>query len=77
MKKLIIDEDFCKGCGLCVIACPLELITSGGQGKVNKQGYPLAQISDANQEKVYGMFGLVPACVLTVLFLYISPKRLI
>lgn len=49
VKKLIIDEDYCKGCGLCVIACPLELITIGE--KVNKQGYPLAQISDANQER--------------------------
>lgn len=49
MKKLVIDEEFCKGCGLCVIACPLELITLGK--KVNKQGYPLAQISDANQIK--------------------------
>ncbi len=47
VEKIIIDEEFCKGCGLCVIACPLKLITLGR--KFTKQGYPLAQISEEGQ----------------------------
>lgn len=47
MDKIIIDEVFCKGCGLCVVACQLKLITLGK--KFTKQGYPLAQISEDGQ----------------------------
>jgi 2-oxoglutarate ferredoxin oxidoreductase subunit delta len=47
VKKIIIDEDFCKGCGLCIVACPHKLITLGQ--KFTKQGYPLAQISENDQ----------------------------
>jgi 2-oxoglutarate ferredoxin oxidoreductase subunit delta len=47
VEKIIIDEEFCKGCGLCVIACPLKLITLGK--KFTKLGYPLAQISQEGQ----------------------------
>ncbi len=38
MQKLKFSEDLCKGCGLCVSACPkkiLELDTS----RVNGKGY--------------------------------------
>ncbi|MEZ4599273.1 MAG: ferredoxin family protein [Syntrophotaleaceae bacterium] len=49
MKKIIIDEDFCKGCGLCVLACPFKLLTIGR--KYNKHGYPLAQIEDEEQAR--------------------------
>ncbi len=38
MQKLKFSEDLCKGCGLCVSACPkkiLELDTS----RVNSKGY--------------------------------------
>jgi 2-oxoglutarate ferredoxin oxidoreductase subunit delta len=47
VKKILIDEDFCKGCGLCVVACPQKLITLGKQH--NKQGYLLAQINEDGQ----------------------------
>lgn len=38
MPKVVIDQDRCKGCGLCVHACPknvLELLAE----KLNKKGY--------------------------------------
>jgi 2-oxoglutarate ferredoxin oxidoreductase subunit delta len=49
VKKILIDEEFCKGCGLCAEACPKKLLKIGR--KLNKQGYPLVEIDQAGQEK--------------------------
>jgi len=37
MPKIEIDELRCKGCGLCVIACPKKLIALSNQ--INSHGY--------------------------------------
>ena len=39
--KIVIDTERCKGCGLCVVACPKEIIVISG--KSNKNGYFPAQ----------------------------------
>jgi 2-oxoglutarate ferredoxin oxidoreductase subunit delta len=49
VKKIIIDEEFCKGCGLCVEVCPKKLLKIGS--KLNKQGYPLVEIDECDQDK--------------------------
>ncbi len=38
MAKLIIYEDTCKGCGLCMAACPKNLLAIR-KDKLNKKGY--------------------------------------
>ena len=45
MAKLTFLTDRCKGCGLCVDACPLGLIIIE-KDKINKKGYAPATISD-------------------------------
>lgn len=40
-----IQSDRCKGCGLCVIACPVEIIALLTD-TVNAKGYPPATIVD-------------------------------
>jgi NAD-dependent dihydropyrimidine dehydrogenase PreA subunit len=35
--RIDIHEDECKGCGLCVLACPPEVITLGD--RLNSRGY--------------------------------------
>jgi 2-oxoglutarate ferredoxin oxidoreductase subunit delta len=40
MPKIIIDETRCKGCGLCTIACPRNLVAMSE--KPNSLGYTVA-----------------------------------
>lgn len=39
---IVVDEERCKGCNLCVVACPLDLL-SLAEKAVNKKGYRFAQ----------------------------------
>ncbi len=42
----IIDEDRCKGCGLCVAACPAHILRIA-EGRFNAKGYRPVEVSDA------------------------------
>lgn len=44
MTKLTFKTDLCKGCGLCVLACPKKLITLD-EKTVNAKGYHPAGIT--------------------------------
>jgi len=50
MAHILINEARCKGCGLCTIACPKNLITL--EDTPNSLGYTLAVFS--NPEKCTG-----------------------
>ena len=45
MVKLTIDESRCKGCGLCVRACPKKILELA-KHKLNEKGYHPAEITD-------------------------------
>ena len=45
MKSIIFDEEKCKGCGLCIIACPKKIIALD-KDKINKKGYHPAGVKD-------------------------------
>lgn len=45
MVKLTINEVLCKGCGLCVRACPKNLLELS-KTKINAKGYHPAEITD-------------------------------
>ncbi len=45
MVKLTINEELCKGCGLCVRACPKNLLQIS-KAKLNAKGYHPAEITD-------------------------------
>jgi 2-oxoglutarate ferredoxin oxidoreductase subunit delta len=41
--QVIVDSNYCKGCGLCVYFCPKKELTISG--KKNKKGYLCAEFS--------------------------------
>lgn len=66
MAKTIINEDSCKGCGLCVEACKKHLLRLS-ETKINDKGHhPVEQI-DEEACTACGNCGIMcPDCVITV-----------
>jgi 2-oxoglutarate ferredoxin oxidoreductase subunit delta len=47
MGKIDINRDYCKGCGLCVVSCPLKLLRIGTE--FNTSGYYAVEFSDSQE----------------------------
>ena len=45
MVRVTINENLCKGCGLCVRACPKHIIALS-KTKINAKGYHPAEVTD-------------------------------
>ncbi len=43
MPRIIVNEDVCKGCGMCVHACPKKIIALT-KDKINAKGYHPARL---------------------------------
>lgn len=66
MAKLTFDTNRCKGCGLCVEACPKGLLAIA-RDKINQKGHHPAEITD--QGKCVGCAFcamMCPDCVIKV-----------
>ena len=66
MAKVTFATDLCKGCGLCVAACPKKIIELA-KDQINKKGHSPARITD--QDKCIGCAfcaTMGPDCVITV-----------
>jgi 2-oxoglutarate ferredoxin oxidoreductase subunit delta len=44
MAKITIDEEYCKGCTLCISFCPQKIIRTAGS--ISKKGYHPAELFD-------------------------------
>lgn len=66
MAKLTFRTDCCKGCGLCVSACPKGLIAIA-RDKINQKGHHPAELTDP--EKCVGCAScaiMCPDCIIEV-----------
>jgi 2-oxoglutarate ferredoxin oxidoreductase subunit delta len=48
MPKVIVDNDICKGCEMCVIACPKGILALD-KSVTNSKGYHPAHVTDQSQ----------------------------
>jgi len=44
MARMTVDPNYCKGCGLCIDACPKKIIRFSEN--INKKGYHYAECFD-------------------------------
>ncbi len=66
MAKVTFETDLCKGCGLCVSACPKGIVALS-ESKLNAKGHHPAEVTDS--EKCIGCAfcaTMCPDCVITV-----------
>jgi 2-oxoglutarate ferredoxin oxidoreductase subunit delta len=66
MAKVTFQTDRCKGCGLCVSACPKGILAISAN-EINNKGYSPAVMTD--QDKCIGCAfcaTMCPDCIITV-----------
>ena len=66
MAKVTFKKELCKGCGLCVNACPKKIVALMDD-EINAKGYHPAGVT--NQEECIGCAfcaTMCPDCVITV-----------
>ena len=59
MARILVDEKVCKGCSMCVNACPLHLIALCTDG-LNSKGYHPARLMEP--EKCVGCAACATMC---------------
>ena len=66
MAKVTFATDLCKGCGLCVTACPQGIITLSRE-KINQTGHSPAEVTDGSKSIGCAFCAtMCPDCVITV-----------
>ncbi|MDR1409761.1 MAG: 4Fe-4S binding protein [Oscillospiraceae bacterium] len=66
MPKVTINENVCKGCELCVTACPKKIVALAKE-KLNAKGYHAAEVIDPAACIGCAMCALIcPDCAITV-----------
>lgn len=66
MAKMSVNEQRCKGCGLCATVCPVHIIKLDDE-KLNKKGYPVAVCIDLDKCIGCARCAIIcPDCVITL-----------
>jgi 2-oxoglutarate ferredoxin oxidoreductase subunit delta len=47
MAKVTFSNELCKGCGLCVVACPKKIVALSADN-INAKGFQTAEVTDMN-----------------------------
>ena len=66
MAKLTFREEICKGCGLCVAACPKQILALS-KTRLNQKGYsPVEMVKPEDCIGCASCAMMCPDCVITV-----------
>jgi len=60
MSRIVIDEQRCKGCLLCVEVCPKGIIAASS--RFNAKGYKVAEVPEADMVKCTGCASCANIC---------------
>lgn len=71
--EIIIEESFCKGCGLCELFCSKKSIS---MGKIGPGGFPIAHISDPETCNGCGICGLMCPDMAIEVYKYVAGRSL-
>ena len=64
--KISFDSTLCKGCGLCVEACPQKIIAID-KGNINSKGYNPAFVEDQDKCRQCGIcYQMCPDVVINI-----------
>ena len=67
---VIIDKETCKGCELCIVACPQ--LSLGLSNQINEQGYRYAELI---QDNCTGCVNCAIVCPDVAITVYRQPKK--
>ncbi|MGI6577798.1 MAG: 4Fe-4S binding protein [Eubacteriales bacterium] len=66
MAKVTFESNKCKGCGLCIVACPKKILRLS-KDKINARGYYPAEITDQGLCIACAFCATIcPDCIITV-----------
>ncbi len=66
MKKMNVNKERCKGCGLCVTVCPKKIVSLSKENR-NKNGYFTAICTDNDMCISCGMCAQIcPDCAIEI-----------
>ena len=66
MAKLTFNEELCKGCGLCVNACPKGILALS-QSRLNQKGHTPVELTKPEERVGCAPCAIMcPDCVITV-----------
>lgn len=60
MSRIVIDEERCKGCLLCTLACPKGIVAQSS--RFNQQGYKVAEVTAGEESKCTGCASCAMVC---------------
>lgn len=60
MSRITVSEERCKGCLLCTLVCPVEIIRQGE--RINQNGYKVAEVQAQDMAKCTGCASCAQIC---------------
>lgn len=61
MPRIVVDDRFCKGCGLCIDACPQGIIALD-PGRITSKGYHPATLTEEGKGRCTGCSTCYTVC---------------